>query len=452
MTVEEPKPGQVPDEPAPAAGVATVSRTTSQAALDRYGRRMRRDRAVYLAAIATVVIALGITVGIAWSRGESAHTALRTAAHPAASVTRQAPSAVLTQAWQSSDRTAIGTTPYWGGTVVTYTADSVRGRDAATGAIAWSYTRTDRVVCQAVQDRGITLAIFQLHGNCDQITALDSDTGARKWTRTLDKDNQPLEGHPSYSLTPFTVMLTTPGVIYAIDPSSGLDRWVYHPIGCAIHGAVIGTQGALISQTCQRPNCAGLTLCGPGPQLLLRDASAGRSDADKDKANPDQIKWNLIGTSAIPVSADRVISALDPTAGQLRAFDVTKGTSLASRAVQGGVASTQGIAAVAGAGSELVWIAGVTYNVKPDGTDFLWAVPTPTLPTVTAPSQDSGSTPDLLASTLAVGAPGGIALLDPVTGQTARTFSVSAPPPGSLVYPFGTGFVLAGVRTTVYRG
>ncbi len=36
-------------------------------------------------------------------------------------------------------------------------------------------------------------------------------------------------------------------------------------------------------------------LRAPAPQLVLRDASAGRSDEDKDKANPDQIKWMLIG-------------------------------------------------------------------------------------------------------------------------------------------------------------
>jgi len=411
---------------------------------------MRRNRVIYFGVLAAVILVLGITVGIVWSHGETAHTTLRAAGDPAPSVTLQAPSATLQQAWQSTDRTAIGT-PYWGGTVVTFSADSVRGRNAATGAVTWSYTRTDRTVCQAIQDQGITVAIFELAGNCDQVTALDSGTGKRKWTRTLDKDSQPLDGHPSYSLSQFTVMLTTPGVIYAIDPTGGLDRWVYHPDGCTIHGAVIGAQGALISQTCAHPKCDGLTFCGSGPQLLLRDASAGRSDDAKDRANPDRIKWNLIGTSAVPASADTLISAVDPVARQLQVLDVAKGATRSRLQLPGGVASTGGIAALASDRAELLWIAGTTYAVGTTGAAFLWTAPTSAPPTVTQLTGTASSTPDLRASSVAVAGAGGITLLDPGTGKTARSFPVAAPRSGSLVYPLGTGFVVAGAATTVYR-
>ena len=411
---------------------------------------MRRNRVIYFSVIGVVVLALGIAVGIVWSRGETAHTTLRTAADPAPSVVLQAPSASQERAWQSSDRTAIGT-PYWGGTVVTYNADSVRGRNARTGAITWSYTRTDRTVCQAIQDQGITVAIFELNGNCDQVTALDSGTGERKWTRTLDKDGQPLNGQPSYSMTPYAVMLSTPSVIYTIDPSSGLDRWVYHPVGCTIHAAVIGTQGALISQTCQDPKCNGRTFCGTGPQLLLRDASAGRSDEDKDKANPDQIKWNLIGTSAVPASADQLISAVDPVTGQLQVLALRKGRTLYRHGLQGQVISSEPIVALASDHAELLWIAGTTYAVGLTGADVLWTTPTPVPPTLTALLATPGGTPTLRSSTVAVANSDGIVLLAPGTGKPARSFPVGPPPAASLVYPFGTGFVLAGASTTVYR-
>ena len=74
-----------------------------------------------------------------------------------------------------------------------------RGRNARTGATTWSYTRTDRTVCTAAQLDGTTIAIYAVHGNCDEVTALDSGTGRRTWTRTLDKDGMPLNGRPTYA-------------------------------------------------------------------------------------------------------------------------------------------------------------------------------------------------------------------------------------------------------------
>lgn len=450
MTVEEPGADAPADRPAPAAAVVTGRRTPSQLALERYRRRMRRNRSIYLVVIAAVLVALAISVGIAWSHGETAHTTSRTAAAPAPSVARHAPSAILDRAWQSNDRTAIGT-PYWGGTVVTYNADSVQGRNASTGAITWSYTRTDRTVCQAIQVQGTTVAIFELAGNCDEVTALDSGTGERKWTRTLDKDGQPLEGHPSYSLTQDAIMLTTPGVIYVIDPSGGLDRWEYHRAGCTIGGAVIGAQGALISQICRHPKCDELKFCGSGPQLLLRDASAGRSDDAKDKANPDRINWNLIGTRAVPASADQLISAVEPAAGQLDVFDVANGATRYRHRLLGATASTGAIAALASDRVELLWIAGTTYAVDPTGPNLRWTASTPAPPTVTTLSGVTGGTPKLRSSTVAVTDSAGIALLDPDTGKPARSFPVGPLAATSLAYPLGTGFLVAGASTMVYR-
>jgi len=411
---------------------------------------MRRSRAIYFGVIGAVILAVGITVGIVWAHGETAHSRLHTAGQAAPSVALQSLSATQQRAWQSADRSAIGT-PYWGGTVVTYTADSVRGRNAATGKITWSYTRTDRTVCQAIQDQGITVAVFELNGNCDQVTGLDSGTGERRWDRTLDKaegqDSQPLNGRPTYSVSQNAVMLTTSRVIYAVDPVSGLDRWAYHPEGCAIHGAVIGTAGALISQTCVRPKCDGIKFCGPGVQLLLRDAGAPRNE--DDKTNPDRIIWNQLGTNAVPASADQRISAVDSVLGQLEVFGAAHGAPIARLALTGGLASSEGIAALEIGSAELLWISGTTYAVNPAGTKFLWTAPTPAPPTVT-PLSEAGL-PDLRASTIAVASAAGIALLEPGTGKTARTIAVAAPPAGSVVYPFGTGFVVAGPSTTVYR-
>ena len=58
-----------------------------------------------------------------------------------------------------------------------------------------------------------------------------------------------IDGHPHYAVGPYTVMIWTSKVIYAIDPSGnqdtggksgGLDRWVFAEKGCTIKDAVLG--------------------------------------------------------------------------------------------------------------------------------------------------------------------------------------------------------------------
>src|SRR5262249_14678039 len=159
----------------------------SHAALTRYAKRMRPLRIWYIAGVVAAIAITVVLVAVAYSRGEISHAHLQTVPSGPPSIPVQPASGTLTRSWSSTDSTAIGT-PISGGTVITYDDHTVRGRNARTGAQTWSYTRTDRTVCTAMQDDDTTLAVYELHGNCDEVTALDSGTGARKWTRTLDKD------------------------------------------------------------------------------------------------------------------------------------------------------------------------------------------------------------------------------------------------------------------------
>ncbi|MGI8759891.1 MAG: PQQ-binding-like beta-propeller repeat protein [Jatrophihabitantaceae bacterium] len=426
---------------------AEASAERSRAALQRYGARLRPWRIGYAIALVLVVAVVVVVVRIAYSHGEISHATLRTVKAPPPSVALKTPSQSLTPLWRSADRTAIGT-PYWGGTVITYGAHGVRGRDARTGAVTWSYTRNDRIVCQAAQLQGVTIAIFQVNGNCDELTALDSNTGARKWTRTLDKDGHELNGTPAYDVTPYTLMLTTPSVIYAVEPVGGLDRWVFGQQGCTIRGAVLGSSGALISQSCTRPNCTDVKFCGPGQQLLLRDSTAPENtDSSSNKGNPDQIKWNLLGDTRRAGTADQVVSALDSAADTLDVLDPAKGSAIVRLSL--GSPPTGIAVTIPTAQGDVLWVAGVAYAIDQGATAFTWTAAASSPPTVT--STNNSVTPDLQASVMAVPTAGGIALLDPRDGRVARTFSVAAPAPGSLVYPLGTGFVIAGPSTTVYR-
>lgn len=427
----------------PSIGTGLGAGTQSRDALTRYRRSMRGPRTRYAAALSVAAFLVLALVTFAYSRGEIAHARLSTAAAAPPALVLQAPSVRQREVWSSRDRAALGT-PAWGGTLVTYSSHSVRGRDARAGAVIWSYTRTDRRLCQAVQDRGVTVAIFEMAGNCDEVTALDSSTGARRWTRTLDEDGAALTGHPTYGVTAATIMITTPALIYAIDPSSGLDRWVYQPTRCTISSAVLGSSGALISQRCDTPPCAGVDVCGSGPQLLLRDAAAARDDTAA--RNRDQIEWNRIGADAIPLSAGSVLSVLDPASNAIDILAPATGTIRSTQPLPapGGRPLrrvTSGIEEVATRQAELVWIGGFTYALATSTGRLLWTRPTRGLPTASTPAH-------FVAALDATG----LVLLDPDIGQVRQHFAIAASGSNTArSYRLGSGFVLAGSATTVFR-
>ncbi|MDT4894601.1 MAG: hypothetical protein QOE97_3636 [Pseudonocardiales bacterium] len=445
-----------PTGTAPGKGAVATGpppRTPAEVSRERYVAGLRRGRIGYAAVLAAVVVATLIVVKVAYSSGEISHATLRTVAHPPAAAPLQTISPVPVQAWSSADAAAIGT-PVWGGTVVTWSDHTVRGRDASTGAVTWSYTRTDRTVCQAIQDQGVTIAVFRLNGNCDELTAVDSQTGQRRWTRTLDKDGNPVNGEPTYSVGAFTVLVTTPDVIYALDPGGGLDRWTYAPPSCRIASAVLGSEGALISQTCTpQTACTGLKFCGAGPQLLLRDATAGRSDEDKDKANPDQIKWDLLGNTSVPVSADQLISAADPRTNQLQVLDKTKGSALGMLQLAGSAPTPAAISRLATTRAELIWVGGVAYSVELTGADLFWRTVAIGPPTATAKGGDASAPVDLNDAVLLVPTQQGVDAVNGGTGTPSAQYPVPSPRPGSSAYPYGSGFVVAGPGspTVVYR-
>ena len=418
----------------------------SSAVLARYTATMRRRRLVYYAVVTVVVVALGTFAGVVWSRGEAAHVTLHTAARAPAPLDLARPDQPQRQAWRTTDRSGIGS-PLFNGTVITYSAHTVRGRDARTGRTVWSYTRTDRRVCTAVQLSGTTMAIYAVHGNCDEVTALASGTGKRRWTRTLDKDGVPLNGRPAYQWTPFTLMLTTATAIYAIDPTSGLDRWTYTRFGCRIERAVLGTTGALISQDCVHPDCSNLIRCGDGPQLLLRDGTAG--NGDDSKKDRDQVKWNLLGNRDIPVSAGLVVAAGDPATNTLTEYRVDAGKPITTVTLSPGRASFAASTALETTEAQVLWISGVTYALTAGRPTPIWAVPTAAAPTIVSTTNTAAS---LATARFSVPTRTGLAVLDGNTGTSSLRFTVPAPPAGSTVQPLGAGFLVSSTSGSVaYR-
>lgn len=424
--------------------------TESGAALDRYRTALRRQRLVYGAVLGAIVVVLAIGVSVAWSRGEVANTSLHTVSRPPANLTIGQPTTSAKSVWHTDDRVAIGS-PRYGGTVVVYGRHTVRGLDARTGEQTWSYTRSNRVVCAALQSAGTTVAVYRVGGNCDELTALASDTGKRRWTRTLDQDGQPINGRASYQVFPYSVVVSTSSFVYVIDPSSGINRWTYGRYGCAIGRVTLGSAGALISQTCTNPRCAGLKFCGRGPQLLLRDANAPVDDKTKNPSNFDQIKWNLIGNTDVPVSADGVVAALNTTTRALDLFKPAKGKASGSVTLSPAPAGSGPIASVSVAGPELVTVRGVAAVLSGDAGRSAWSRAV-TAPLTAVPLTDSG---DLTLGNARVTVPTstGAAVLDGTSGRVVTSITLTpGPAAGSSIFPLGAGQLASGPAGTVaYR-
>jgi hypothetical protein len=436
------------------AEAPTPADPVSEAALARHSERMRPLRRIYAVVLAVLAVVVVVIVIVAYDRGEISHATLKTVAHPPSKVALHAASKPLTQAWTSGDTSAIGT-PFYEGTIITHDRHTVRGRDAATGKQTWSYTRTDRSVCAAIQTQGVTVAVYKLHGNCDELTAVDSGTGERLWTRTLDKDGAEFDGPATYSVQPGNILFVSATSIYAVatsgdadDGNGGLDYWTFHHVGCSINSATLGVGGALISQTCAHEDCSDTKFCGNGKQLLLRQATMASDDKSKTH-NPDQIVWNSLGSDLVPTSAGHLIAARNPSGGSLQLLDPKTGKALASLPLVGRSDSTAPTGATSTIDGDLIWVGTRTYALKTGATTYVWQADTTGVPTVTDSSGSTAAT--FQEARLAVGVSNGIFEIDGTTGRPRTGYPAPAPAVGSFVYPFGTGFLVAGPTTTLYK-
>lgn len=407
---------------------------------------MKRVRLTYVAVLAAILLIVGVVFSIAYARGEVNNSKLVTTRTPPSALPQATVAASVAQAWTTPEAAASGT-PYSGGTVITHTADQVNGRSVTTGALTWSYRRSTRTLCNVVQAADQTFALWEVKGNCDQLTAQNSQTGALEWTRTLSIDDHPVNGHPAVSYAASTLMIATRQVIYAVatgDPQQGLNRWKFHRDGCTINRAVMGDTGALISLSCTDQKCdAGQQFCADGDLLMLREAYTG--DDNNDKKNPDKIKWMLKASKLVPVASDSQPLAYDSVTGKLLVLG-DKGATTATLPIGGIDAGTR---AYPVGSAELIWSGGTTYAAQ--GSQITWKAPTSGLPTVT---DLAGGDADLsnASTTLAVPGSGGADLLSASTGRRTRTVPIPAPGNDARVFPYGDGLIVTAPHgTTLYR-
>ena len=155
-------------------------------------RRKRIDRIV-AAAIAVTVVAVGALI---YANSDIRATASVVGPSVDSPGSPSVVPSALTQAWTLPTDPALGAvaSPY--GVVVTTDATTVTGHDAVTGAVRWSYGRSNAPLCavgsgdtdaSGVDVRGKVrglMAVSEINGFCSQVMLLDPDTGERHHYRT----------------------------------------------------------------------------------------------------------------------------------------------------------------------------------------------------------------------------------------------------------------------------
>lgn len=163
-----------------------------------YRTRRRRDL-IIAAAIAVVVIVAAMTV---YLTSDIRATTDKTGPGFASTTAMAAVPSKLAVAWQQRTDPSVGAAVSAYGTVATSDQHTVTGRNAATGAVRWSYARTNKSLC-AVGSNDTTvgtiqtpfastaddhpvgfLAVYATGGMCQELVLLHPQTGERRYQRT----------------------------------------------------------------------------------------------------------------------------------------------------------------------------------------------------------------------------------------------------------------------------
>jgi outer membrane protein assembly factor BamB len=422
---------QAPPEADARPELAAPSAAPQDVALARHHASMARQRRIYYPVVAAVAVAVLVISIVVYLRGENANVTSSTTKRQLPAVNLQTLGSNLKVAWRNADPTADGN-PVQGGILVTYSGHTVTGRSALTGAPQWRFTWSNRDICDVAQQNNRTVILYLHAGNCDEVIALDSATGAQVWNRTLDQNGAPINGRAQVISTQDTFLAWTGHAAYALQVSvnpcdqsqgsnCGIDYWDYEPQkNCTIVAMSLGAVGAFIDER-----------CADGYHLVLRDRYLGADDKNS------RVLWRTtaMNHAVVPAAGDSYVVAVDPS-GQLLTFDARTG-ALTGQASFSEPLSGPIRTAVSG-GDVFAWASGATYALGNTG-QRLWAVRSLTLPQLTADGSE-----------LATPTADGLVSLSAANGSVVRQWRLAQPlDPASRLIRLGSGYLAAGPSTVV---
>jgi hypothetical protein len=182
----------------------------------------RRTRGDLLVAAAIVAV-IAVTAGLIWWTSDARATVSRPAAKPVPALTSATDvPATLRELW-TAPSPATTEPVLAGGSVVTGAGREVDGRDPATGAVLWSFSR-DLDLCGVTSVYQYAVAVYPDARGCGQVSTIDGKTGKRGPTRTAYADPE--------------VRLSTDGTTVLSAGDSRLEQWRSDMVRMNSYGAL----------------------------------------------------------------------------------------------------------------------------------------------------------------------------------------------------------------------
>lgn len=221
-------------------------------------RRTRLD----LVVTAVIVVVVVVVALVVWLGSPARNTELSTASsEPESPLLTESLPERFVELWRAPS--PVTRVPSIGrATVVTGDGGTVSGRDPETGEVLWHYRR-DLPLCAAVAawpgGENATLAVYRTSRGCSDVTALDSNTGARRGNRTSDADAEVTVSYDrTFALTAGDTRLETwgtnlvRGIEYGrvdapVNPEVSPDRR-----SCRLHSALSGGDRVAVIERCAR--------------------------------------------------------------------------------------------------------------------------------------------------------------------------------------------------------
>lgn len=394
----------------------------------------------YAAVMAALAVALGGFVFRVVQTSEVRAVSIQTSSVSPSPVPAGVLAAAPNLVWASGNQVVQGQALF-DDVLATSATRSVAGLDVRTGAVRWRYSRSDRLLCSASSDGSVVMAIYAHDGLCDEISALDSGSGRRLWTRTLIGTANRAE--LALSAIPGFLLIAMPDSVELLSPTSGLDYWFYpQPAGCVTGTADLGSG---IAAEIVRKGADGKTVhADVQGQVVVTARCAGRETLSllagslppAAKSNP--LVWTTSRQGQSPLAVDGAINVLVADGRSVHALNPAGGAVAAHIALPAVVQPAPRPQSFTALGGSVVIARTGNGELGLRGTRWLWTVPGQ----LTPPTGQAR----LIAVRKSV-----VGVFDAATGRVRTGRRIAGIDPSASVFQVGTRIIAAAGTTAAYQ-